>query len=79
MIFLDWRQSGAPGWIEARTGCGSIDFTGGVGWIRGCGALGALDPYLRERSVATSDRIWGLQNISDLKLKSDSDAIVRSI
>jgi hypothetical protein len=26
VIFLDWRQSGAPGWIEARTGYGSIDF-----------------------------------------------------
>ena len=46
MIFLDWRQSGAPGWIEARTGCGSIDFIGGAEWIRGGGALGAPDLYL---------------------------------
>ena len=45
MIFLDWRQSGAPGWIEARTGYGSIDFIGGVEWIRGGGALRAPDPY----------------------------------
>ena len=46
VIFLDWRQNGAPGWIEARTGCGSIDFIGGAEWIRGCGALRALDLYL---------------------------------
>ena len=46
MIFLDWRQNGAPGRIEARTGCGSIDFIGGAEWIRGGGALGAPDLYL---------------------------------
>ena len=45
VIFLDWRQSGAPGWIEARTRCGSIDFIGGAEWIRGCGAPGAPDLY----------------------------------
>ena len=45
MIFLDWGRSGAPGWIEARTGCGSIDFIGGAEWIRGRGALGAPDLY----------------------------------
>ena len=34
---------------------------------------------LRGRSVAASDWIWRVQNRTDLKLKSDSDAIVRSI
>jgi hypothetical protein len=32
-------------WIEAPTGCGSIDFIGGAEWIRGRGALGAPDLY----------------------------------
>ena len=45
MIFLDWRQSGAPGWIEARTACGSINFIGGEEWIRGYGAPRAPDLY----------------------------------
>jgi hypothetical protein len=45
VIFLDWRQSGASGWVEARAGCGSIDFIGGAEWIRGGGALGAPDLY----------------------------------
>ena len=45
MIFLDWRQSGAPGWIEAYTGYGSINFIGRAEWIRGGRALGALDLY----------------------------------
>jgi hypothetical protein len=34
VIFLDWRQSGALGWVEARAGCGSIDFISGAEWIR---------------------------------------------
>ena len=34
---------------------------------------------LRGRSVAASDWIWRVQNRTDLKLKSDSDAIVRLI
>lgn len=29
---------------------------------------------IKGRSVATSESIWRLQNIADLKLKSDSDA-----
>ena len=64
MIFLDWRQSGAPGRIAARTGCGSIDFIGGAEWIRGCEALGAPDLYLiREAGKGTFDGLCVVLNI----------------
>jgi len=37
----------------------------------------AFPSRLRVCSVATSESIWRLQNQSDLKAKSESDAIVR--
>jgi len=64
VIFLDWRQSGAPGWIEARTGYGSIDFIGGAEWIRGCGAPRAPDLYLiREAAKGGGCISWSVRGV----------------
>ena len=64
MIFLDWRQSGAPGWIEAYTGYRSLDFINRVEWIRSCKAPRALDLY-SIREVAEGGRyiLWSVYNV----------------
>ena len=64
VIFLNWRQSGAPGWIEARTGCGSIDFIDGAEWIGGGGALGAPNLYLIRQAAEGGGCIsWSVRGV----------------
>ena len=50
--------------MEARTGCGSIDFIGRAEWIRGGRALGAPDLYpIREAAKEGGCISWSVRGV----------------